>query len=640
MTRIMCRTDVMRLKRKRRGAVICLLVLSLLCQTGTGISAKQAPIVYSQSGAAGISKNACELARRWEAISAPSSCFSVVPSAHSPYSPGKLSDSMLAQGLDYVNFIRYAAGLPEVAANTQDNLSAQYGAMLLAASNTLSHTPPRPSDMSQALYQTCLQALAQSNISCLTFSTGTTAASDKLEKTMPLSIQSYMNEQGKNNRALVAHRRWILNPDLYAVGIGCAEANRTTEYQVLKILDTAKGDQSTPTYQFIAWPSSGAFPAQSIGCKNPWSITLNPAVFKIPSRNELIVTITRDDGRSWTLNAQTSSDSAQEEFLLVNTQNYGISNCIIFAFPTGQIGKLSGSYHVTVSGLTTTDGKAAMLDYTTTFADIEKTGHIWSDFIITNMATCTEAGKAYRSCAECGLVENQVIEPLGHLWEQTKLLHASEKYVAGKAEFTCQRCGEQKTDTLPLVSCDPATCPCTQLEDLPAATNWAHNGIDFVIENNIFTGVSATSFAPKGSMTRAMMITALWRMAGKPKCSTSTAFSDVAAGQYYTEAVAWGASNGIVSGISANCYAPANTVTREQAVTFLYRLYGSEKTAESGTALSDFADEAQIHSYARTAVLWAVQNGILNGNTNGCLCPRDNITREQAAALIMRCMQD
>ena len=601
-----------------------------------GISAKQNPIVYSQSGAAGVMKNACELKARWEAICAPTSRFSAVPSVSSPYSPGKLSDSMIAQGIDYVNFIRCAAGLPMVAANEADNLSAQYGAMLLAASDTLSHTPPRPSDMTQTLYQTCVQALSQSNISCLKFSTG--ASRDKLEKTMPLTIQSYMNEQGRTNRGLVAHRRWILNPELYAVGLGCADANASTEYQVLKILDTAKGSQSTPDYQFIAWPSSGAFPTQAINCKNPWSITLNPALFKIPSRSDLTITITRDDGKCWTLNRETSSDAGDEEFLLVNTQTYGVPNCIIFAFPTGQIGKLSGSYRVSVSGLSTVSGKEAVLDYTTAFADMEDTGHVWGDWMTTAPPACTEAGSAYRKCAECGLVEKKTLEPLGHLWKQTKILSASEKYIAGKAEFVCTRCGAEKTDSLPLLQCDPAECSCTAFEDMPAATNWAHNGIDFVIENNIFTGINATTFAPRNTMTRAMMITVLWRMAGKPEGSDAADFSDVPSGQYYTQAVAWGVANGIVSGITADRFAPGSAVTREQAITFLYRLYGSEEGAD-GAALSDFADEGSIHSYARSAALWAVQNEILNGNTRGCLCPRDSITREQAAAIIMRCMQ-
>ena len=632
----MCRTVRMQFRRKKRGAVIFLLLLCLLCQAGTGISAKTAPIVYSQSGAAGAVKSICELKARWDAICVPTSRFSTAPSVKSPYSPGKLSDSMTAQGVDYVNFIRYTAGLPMVSANEADNRAAQYGAMLLAASDTLSHTPPRPSDMSLSLYQTCVQALAQSNISCLKFSVG--ASRDKLEKTMPLTIWSYMNEQGRTNRGVVAHRRWILNPELYAVGFGCADANTSTEYQVLKILDTAKSGQSAPDYQFIAWPSSGAFPAQAINCKNPWSITLNPALFQIPGRNDLTVTITRDDGKSWTLNRNTSADAGEEEFLLVNTQSYGVPNCIIFAFPTGQIGKLSGSYHVTVSGLHTLSGREAMLDYTTAFADMENTDHAWTDWVTTAPADCTEAGAAYRSCKECGLAETKTLEPLGHAWKQTAVLSASEKYAAGKAEFVCTRCGAEKTDALPLLLCNPAECPCTAFEDLPAATNWAHNGIDFVIENNIFTGINATTFAPKNTMTRAMMITVLWRMAGKPAGSAAADFSDVPSGQYYTQAVAWGVENGIVSGMSADRFAPGNAVTREQAITFLYRLYGSEETAD-GAALSDFADEGSIHSYARSAALWAVQNDILNGNTRNCLCPRDSITREQAAAIIMRCMQ-
>ncbi len=635
----MCRMDIMRLNQKqKRGVVMFLLTLFLLCQGSPGIRAGQAPIVYSQSGVAGVSRNACELRRCWDAISAPTARFAAVPSVRAPYSPGKLSDSMLAQALAYVNFIRYAAGLPAVTAPEKDNLAAQYGAMLLAASNTLSHTPSCPADMPRPVYQTGLQALSQSNISYLQFSTGTSGARDKLERTMPLSIQGYMNAQGRSNRAHVAHRRWILNPNLTTIGIGCADANAGSEYQVLKILDATSG-ASCPDYQFIAWPASGVFPSQAINPKNPWSITLNPKQFKIPSRRDLTITITREDGKCWTLNGKSSSDSGREEFLLVNTERYGVPNCIIFAFAAGQADKLSGSYHVTVSGLTTTGGAAAILDYTTTFAEIENAAHVWGDFVPTVPATCTKGGWAVRQCAECGCTEKKELEPLGHCWEQTVLLQASQKYVAGKAEFACTRCGAHKLDTLPLTPCDPAACPCAHFTDLPPASHWAHNGIDFVIENNIFTGINANTFSPKGTMTRAMMITVLWRMAGKPECTDAVAFSDVAAGQYYSEAVAWGVSTGIVSGISPSCFAPANTVTREQAITFLYRLYGSERAVNTEVSLSDFADSEALHSYARTPALWAVQNEILNGNTRQCLCPRDSLTREQAVAIIMRCMQ-
>ncbi len=636
----MCQAYIMKLNQKKRSALIFIFILCLFFHTDTGISAKQDPIVYSQSGVTGISRNACELRTRWEAISLPTSRFLVNPSVCSPYSPGLLSESIIAQGVSYVNFIRYAAGLPLVVADTQDNLSAQYGAMLLAASDTLSHTPARPADMPLALYQTCLQALSQSNISCMRFMNASTAAQEKQNRTMPLAIQNYMDAQGSSNRANVAHRRWILNPDLCTVGIGCADANAATVYQVLKIFDMDDSTQSTPDYQFIAWPSSGAFPAQALSHKTPWSITLNPEIFKIPKRDDLTITITRDDGKCWTLNQKSAADSSKEEFLLVDTKAYGVANCIIFAFASGSCGELSGSYHVTVSGLTTISGKAAMLDYTTTFADMEKTGHIWSSSYIDTPATCTEAGLFYRTCVECGFTEKKISESLGHCWAQTELLRASEKYVAGKAKFVCTRCGEQKIEALPLTPCDPATCSCSQFTDAPPDTNWAHNSIDFVVENGLFTGITPTVFAPKNPMTRAMMITVLWRMAGMPKCTDAVSFSDIAAGQYYTEAVAWGVSNGIVSGVSANCFAPETTVTREQAITFLYRFFGSDKRAVSGSVLSDFADSGSIHNYAQNAMLWAVQNEILSGNSQQCLCPRNDVTREQAATIVMRCMQN
>ena len=109
------------------------------------------------------------------------------------------------------------------------------------------------------------------------------------------------------------------------------------------------------------------------------------------------------------------------------------------------------------------------------------------------------------------------------------------------------------------------TCPSARFTDV-STDEWYHEAVDYVVENGLFAGTSDTTFTPGGSMTRGMLVTVLWRMAGRPEAKAPAAFRDVDAGQYYAEAVAWAAENGIVAGISETAFAPNAKATREVAL--------------------------------------------------------------------------
>ena len=619
------------------------LFLALALVLPQGVSAGNAETaVFTASGARNMqARSALDLRQAWEAIRVPAYRFDETPSTVYPYRTGKLGRDFLQQNVDMLNFFRLAAGLPAVSDSEADNADAQYGAVVLAAANTLAHQPPRASKMSDDFYQRGCAAASAGNIAVVKLG-GIDEADverNKLRSAVPMIMLNYMNGFGSSHRATVPHRRWILYPDLQSVGIGCADAADSSMYQVLKVMGTQSAGAERVDYDFIAWPASGNFPVQAISTEAPWSISLNPWVFRTPERDSLSITVTRkSDGKTWTFDASSSADSSGDSFLIVDTQRYGVTNCILFAFPEDAY---AGDYRVTVTGLITRDGQEAVLDYQMHFVDVVNCTHDFTPWITEVEPTCTEQGRQYRFCRDCGEREEEVLPTLKHVWEITTLLEASSKYKNGSAEFTCALCGAEKTDTLPLTVCKDADCPSARFTDAPAQWNWAHNGIDFVVENGIFNGTSATTFSPTGKMTRAMMVTVLWRMAGSPEAEKDYTFQDVAPNVYYAPAVRWGSETGVVKGFSAERFGPNENVTREQAVTLLQRFLAPDGAVEGD--LSGFRDADSVQVYARASMFWAIKHGVINGQAKAgaqYLMPADPITREQAASVIMRCMMN
>ena len=158
------------------------------------------------------------------------------------------------------------------------------------------------------------------------------------------------------------------------------------------------------------------------------------------------------------------------------------------------------------------------------------------------------------------------------------------------------------------------------------------DSVAWAVENNVTSGVSATSFAPNASCTRGQMVTFLWRAAGSPEPkSTDTAFTDVKSGAYYEKAVAWAVENNVTTGTGATTFSPGATVTRGQSVTFLWRANGSAAAAGAG-AFTDIAASA----YYASAVAWAVENNVTNGTGAATFSPNADCTRAQIVTFLYR----
>ena len=188
-------------------------------------------------------------------------------------------------------------------------------------------------------------------------------------------------------------------------------------------------------------------------------------------------------------------------------------------------------------------------------------------------------------------------------------------------------------------SCDGTDCTCTAFSDVPVAGHWAHNAIEEMLEQGLFKGVGKDRFAPDGTMTRAMVVTILYRVFGQPETGECT-FSDVPADTWYTDAVAWAAEEGIVNGVGNNRFAPDAAVTREQVATILSRALSVE-TASSGRELGTlgyFTDEEQVSDYAKLSLQAMVGMGVITGK-GAKLDPKGTATRAEVATILWRWME-
>ena len=170
-----------------------------------------------------------------------------------------------------------------------------------------------------------------------------------------------------------------------------------------------------------------------------------------------------------------------------------------------------------------------------------------------------------------------------------------------------------------------------------ADSDWYADAVQYVFANGLMAGTSDTTFSPNATTTRAMIVTILYRLEGTPAVTGTTAFTDVAAGQYYADAVAWAAQNGIVSGTSATTFSPDGVITREQMAAILYRYAqykGYDVTAKAD--LSMFTDAAQVSTYATDAMAWANASGLISGTSATTLSPAGSATRAQVATILMR----
>lgn len=282
-------------------------------------------------------------------------------------------------------------------------------------------------------------------------------------------------------------------------------------------------------------------------------------------------------------------------------------------------------------------------------------GHDWGEWVTSIEPTVSTVGYRYHVCNRdgCGYREGEDIPKLHtHTWDAGVVTQKPTAAEPGVRTYTCTVCGQTRTEAIPATgvpeTCNggPA-CPGYAFRDMPAPSIWSHAGLDYCIDHGYIAGTSATTVTPDGECTRAMIVSILYRVQGEPAKvngyelkKLAAPFDDVERGMWYTDAIWWAKLTGVVSGMSPSTFAPDDPITRAQLAVILYnytKQFAPESLTETGS-LAGFPDAGSVPSWARTAMAWAVGNGLISGvGENGVsyLRPEGCATRAQVATILM-----
>ena len=332
-------------------------------------------------------------------------------------------------------------------------------------------------------------------------------------------------------------------------------------------------------------------------------------------------------------------------------------------WPLIRVGNPNQSSHFWPAGTTYADTVADMNDWLTKRI-VQMSAvydHTWDAGVVTKEPTCAASGaRVYTNdvgetmteaipakphtpetlpavaatCTSSGLTEGSKCAVCGATLTAQKVIPAAHHYVDG----VCTVCGAEDPTAVPCPGGE--ACPGHKFTDMPSTTNWAHNGIDFVVAHKLFAGTSDTTFEPNTKLTRAMIVEILYCLEGEPAVEAENPFTDVSGSAWYTKAVLWAASNNIVAGIGNGRFDPNGTATREQAATILYE-YARFKGCDVDVYgdLSAFADAGSVSAFARAPMTWAVAEGLISGaviNGRTLLDPQGVTTRAQFAMIMMQ----
>ena len=277
-------------------------------------------------------------------------------------------------------------------------------------------------------------------------------------------------------------------------------------------------------------------------------------------------------------------------------------------------------------------------------------GHKWDNGTVTTEPTEKDPGTMTYTCTVCGATKTEVIPATGphtHVWDEGTVTVAPTETTPGVRTYTCTVCGQTRTEIIPAtgsaVCPGGAACPSFRFRDVPAPSNWAHEGIDYCVRHGLMSGFDATTFSPDTVSTRAQIVMILYNLSGDTTDYSKyyVPFTDVRPSTWYYNAVAWGYDKDIVAGMSTTTFAPDGLITREQMAVLLYGYTEKYAPAYLGGAasLNGFPDAASVSNWAYAAMSWAVGNGLISGiASNGAdyLAPSGGATRAQIAAIMMR----
>ena len=421
-------------------------------------------------------------------------------------------------------------------------------------------------------------------------------------QTMEISLELPENFVSKDNNGKY--------PPVYVQHKGHEYIATVTEQQI------STQDTTTTTKQIATFTNPDGFSFFTIS-KDPATVatigqnrytTLQDAVDAVKD-NETIEIVATDK-------TLTATVSGNKSF----TVNEGTGNTVTLTAASG--------YNLTNDG----NGK-----YTVSRQHSSSSGSAPTTYAVNVNAATNGAVAADKKTASKGTTVTVTASPSkGYVVDAVKVVDKDGKDVAvtekdGKYVFTMPASAVTVTGSFKAETPAPVALPFTDVK----SGNWFYDAVKYAYAQGLMTGTSATTFAPNGTMNRAMIVTVLYRLEKSPAVTGASKFTDVPAGQWYSDAVAWAAANKIVNGYDETTFGPMNAVTREQMAAILFR-YEQVKGLENVTLeenLNRFPDQNKISAYAIPALQWAVGQKIINGNADGTLDPTGTATRAQVAQI-------
>lgn len=540
-----------------------------------------------------------------------SNYFEVNPSFSAPYSAGKLKDNILKDGLNATNFARYLAGLPDdITLDYTIEEQQQAGAVLVSTNGALSHYPAKPTDMSEEFYQLGYSATTSSNLS---------AGRSSLYETV---MYGYMSDNGTNNLDTVGHRRWIINPEMKQTMFGLA-MNSSSKYSTYSSMYAFNRDrdENEVQYDYIAWPSAGVFPNDLLLANDPWSVSLNTNTYDKTKSSDITVSLTRErDQKTWSFDH--SDHNYSGDFFNVQLSNYGIDFAIIFRPGDVTEYKKDDVFHVKIDGLYNTDGSKTSISYTTSLFQLQS--------------------RYVNSSSRYMIKGEQLMFPVEGAATRFVSSNPSVASVDANGVVTAHKQGYVNITVDGYLRGSNQVIQIDILDKSEAPIgSWAKSSIKdankygLLNSNPYYYDLSKAVTREKFVSYVTGLLTALDPTINlQDYYSKKSPFSDVYDGQ---ADIIWAYENKIINGTGQGKFSPQTTISREQAATLLLNVYNYlEGDGKATTKAPQFADEANIASWATFSVKRAAELSLMNGVSATKFDPKGKYSHEQTIVTMVR----
>ena len=402
-------------------------------------------------------------------------------------------------------------------------------------------------------------------------------------------MNGWMNSPG--------HRGNILNAGFHSIGIGCIRINSTRFWVQCFGRNSPEADCAQPANASVqqtinVCPDALAVDGGSSGNGEYYEIKLNVTADR--------TVLNMGEGTSLHVNVQNPTFPSFHCPIDPDGLSWASSDAeVASAYPGAVYTSGAGMIEITASGPQHVLTGTVMLDVQSPACS---GGHVLDDGVMTE-PTCTEPGYFRQRCKVCKMkmAEQQYCPSLGHCWSFQQTLREGENLHACTGLYACSRCWQSKQAPL---------CAAEVFTDMPEEGHWAHNAIDWAYFSGLTSGTTPTTFSPDATLTRGQVVTFLYALRGKPETAAANPFADISETDYFYKPVLWAVENGITRGMDETHFAPADSCVRAQIVTFLWATAGRPEPAGTANPFEDVSESDYFYKPVLWAVENGITRGV------------------------------